>query len=205
MTPWLLVAIALLIAAVLTQVLVPRLGERRIERHLAGNGGEAFVAIAAMPALRLLRGTGDRILVRGRRLAIGMSTEGGGLTALDGFAEVDIALRDFSTGPFEVAYFELTRNGDGPYLMRSEAVTSGVALAGYSSEQIGGLALLLHVLAKQAPLGSRGVPVSVEVELTSAEGMVSISSGGGTIAGYPAGPIAAMIAAAVARRLEISY
>jgi len=104
-----------------------------------------------------------------------------------------------------VAYFELTRNGDGPYLMRSEAVTSGVALAGYSSEQIGGLALLLHVLAKQAPLGSRGVPVSVEVELTSAEGMVSISSGGGTIAGYPAGPIAAMIAAAVARRLEINY
>lgn len=205
MTPWLLAAIALLIAAILTQVLVPRLGERRIERHLADNGGEAFVAIAAMPALRLLWRTGDRILVRGRRLAIGMSAEGGGLATLDGFAEVDIELRDFSTGPFEVVYFELTRNGDGPYLMRSKAATSGVALAGYSVEQLGGLAPLLHGLAKQAPLGSRSFPLSVEVELISADGIVSIASGGGTIAGYPAGPIAGMIAAAVARRLEISY
>ena len=158
-----------------------------------------------MPAHRLLRRHGDRILVRGRRLAIGMSRQGGGLAALDGFDHVDIALGEFSTGPFEVDSFELARDGDGPYRMRSEAVTSGAALASYSGEQVGGLAPLLAALARQAPLGSRGIAVSVEVELVSDGGLLTITSGGGTIAGYPAGPIATMIAGAVARRLEIGH
>lgn len=201
----LLLAIGLLIALLVAQIVIPRIGEGRIERRLTENGGEAFVAIDALPAARLLRHEGDRIVVRGRRLSIGMSREGGGLGALDGFTHVDIELAQFRTGPFEVESFELLREPGGPYRMRSEARTSGVALAEYGSEQLGGMAPLLGLVAGGVPLGSRSFAVSIEVELTSERGILAVASGGGTVAGYPAGPIAATIAGAVARRLEIRF
>jgi hypothetical protein len=205
MTAAIIALAVLVIAAVLVQVLIPRIGERQIERRLVRNGGDAFVALAAMPSIRLLRREGDRIVVRGRRLAIGMSRDGGGLSVLDGFESVDIALGELATGPFDVTAFELTREGHGPYRMRSAATTSGTALAGYGGETLGGLAPLLGMLARQAPLGSRNFRVEVEVELVSENGVLSIASGDGTIAGYPAGPIAKLIATAVARGLEIGY
>jgi hypothetical protein len=204
MTLLLTAAALLLIAAIVVQVLIPRIGERRISRRLTENGGEAFVAIDVFPATRLLRRDGDRIRVRGSQLGIGISRQGGGLSALDGFDEVDIGLLDFVTGPFDVEEFELTRSGNGLYRMRSQASTSGAALAGYGGETLGALGPLLGLVA-QAPLGGRSFPVSVEVELESRDGLLAVASGGGTIAGYPAGPVASLIAAAVARRLEITH
>ncbi len=182
-----------------------------------------------MPSLRLLARSGDRLMVRGRGLVIGMSREsgpggpgeeplvpaeagattgGGGLAALDGFREVDIVLKDFRTGPFAVADFELTRRAGGPYLMRSEGTTTGAALAEFGNERLGGIASpLLGVVAAGTPalVGERSIAVLVEVELVSEDGRLAVASGGGRIAGYPAGRIASTIAAAVARRLEISY
>jgi hypothetical protein len=205
MSTWVLIAAtALLVAVVLGQVTILRFGAGRIERRLAQHGGEAFVSIDALPALRLLRRRGDRLLVRGHGLTLGISGSGG-LSALDGFRSVDIALREFTIGPFEVSSFELSRERRGPYRMRSAATTSGLALASYGGEQLGGLVPLLVVLARQAPLGDRGIPLSIEVEMLSEDGLISVSSGGGSIAGYPAGPIATLIAGAVARDLEISY
>jgi hypothetical protein len=205
MSAWLLACTLLIAVAAVLQVAIPRVAERRVERRLAEGGGEALVSIEALPALRLLRRGGDRIFVRGRGLRIGMSREGGGLTALDGFDEVEILLSDFSTGPFRIAEFELFRRGSGPYRMRAEAQTSGGSLLDYGGEQLGGpSAPLLGLIARGAPLGGRPIPVSVEVVLSSRGGMLSVASGGGTVAGYPAGPVATMIAAAVARRLEIT-
>ena len=205
----LLIAVLLLgIAATVIQVVVPRIGESRIERRLAEGGGDAFVVVEAMPATRLLKRSGDRLMVRGRRLEIGMSREGGGLSSLDGFREIDIVLEDFRTGPFEISHFALSRVGDAPYLMRSHATTTGAALAQFGGRRLGGLIPAvpgLGVVAGRAPLVERAIAVSVEVELTSEEGRLAVASGGGTIAGYPAGPVAPMIAAAVARLLEISY
>lgn len=205
MTSWVLIAATVvLVAGVLSQLAILRLAARRVERRLGERGGEVFVSIDALPALRLLWRRGDRVLVRGRGLTLGMSGRGG-LGALDGFASVDIALTEFRTGPFEVSSFELTR-GDrgGTYRMRSTAQTTGVALASYGGEQLGGLVPLLALLARQTPLGEAGIPVSLAVELVSEDGQISVSSGGGSIAGYPAGPVATMIAAAVARDVEIN-
>jgi hypothetical protein len=229
-----LIAVLLLaILATVVQVVVPRIGEHRIERRLTENGGDAFVVVEAMPALRLLARSGDRLMVRGRGLEIrmsrqeraptgvaeatevptptpaeaGVTTAGGGLAALDGFREVDIALSDFRTGPFYVAEFELSRSGGGPYLMRSEGTTSSTALAQFGNERLGGIASpLLGVVAAGTPaaVGERAIAVAVEVELISDGGRLVVASGGGRIAGYPAGRIASAIAAAVARRLEIS-
>jgi hypothetical protein len=198
----LIAVLLLLIVAVSAQVILPRLGERHVERRLTEGGGEAFVAIDAMPAWQLLSRTGDVIMVRGRSLVIGMSREGGGLQTLDRFRRVDVALDDFTTGPFAVAHFELTRDGPGPYLMRSQAHTTGAALAQFGGEQLG--TGLIGTLAGVTPLTARQIPVEIEVELESVEGRVAVVGGGGRVAGYPAGPIATVIAAAVARRLEIT-
>jgi hypothetical protein len=52
-------------------------------------------------------------------------------------------------------------------------------------------------------LTGRAIRVSIEIELLSDRDGLRVGSGGGSIAGYPAGPLATTIAAAVARRLEI--
>lgn len=205
--PLLLVAGAALTALAI-QLAVPRIGRARIERRLTERGGEARVKVRALPSLLLLRRRGDLIRVRGSRIQIGMSEDSGGLGVLDGFRVVDIVLSDFTTGPFAIREFELTRHGEGSYLMRAEALTSGVDLLGFGGPQLGlgtRTGPLLGMLARQAPLGSRQIPVSVSVELVSRNGLLAVASGGGSVAGLPAGRIATLIAAAVARRLEISF
>lgn len=203
MSTWLIAGVFAATALVAIELVIPRIGEARIERSLARDGGEAFVGLRALPALQLLWQSGDRIAVRGHRLTLGMSSEGGGLGVLDGFSEVDIVLRDFATGPFAVDRLVLERTGAEPYTLRTAASTTGAALVEFGGERLG-VPGLLAVIARQAPLSGRPVPVEVEVELRSVDGQVEIAGGGGTIAGYPAGPLASMLAGAVARRLEVS-
>lgn len=209
-----LLALILLVAAVVvlaaTQVGLPRLAERRIAGRLTESGGSAVVRVEAMPALRLLRNRGDRLVVRGSGLTIGLAggeSRSSGVHALDGFDEVDVELVDFEAGPFEVGAFVLVRRAGGPYAMAAEGSVSGAGLAGFGAgwlrETVPGGALL-GAVAGSAPIGSRRVPVAIEVELHSGPDSLRVGSGGGRIAGYPAGPIATAIAAAVARRLEIA-
>ena len=128
-----------------------------------------------------------------------------GLSALDGFEEVDIELVDFRTGPFAVDAFVLERSGGANYAMAVRGQTTPSELAALGLEALppipGGS--LLESVAGAAPLGSRSFAVSLEIELISEPGDLRVGAGGGSIAGYPAGPFAATIAAAVARRLEI--
>ena len=71
---WIAIAIVLaaVAAAVLAQLLLPRIAARRIERRLTGSGGVAAVTVAAVPALLLLGARGDRLVVRGSGLTIGL-------------------------------------------------------------------------------------------------------------------------------------
>ena len=215
--------LALLAAAAAVQLVLPRIAERRIAVRLAESGGSAQVLIRAVPALRLLRNGGQRITVRGRGLTIGLAPgrgeaataagpaepgrrgrSGPGLSALDGFDEVDIELVDLLTGPFEVAAFVLERSGAGSYAMAVRGHTTAAELAGLGLEylpQIPGTGLLSTVAG--TAFGSRRIPVSLQIELLSDAAGMRVGTGGGTIAGYPAGPLATTIAAAVARRLEI--
>ncbi len=165
--------------------------------------------IRALPATRLLRNSGELIEVRGRGLEIGlggMSDAGrpGGLSALDGFADVDVELVRFRAGPFRVAAFVLTRSKGGTYAMAAQASASAGELARIGAEMLPAVPGSAQLRALGLPLGSRAIPISIQVELESRGGRLEVLAGGGKIAGYPAGPIAAAIAAAVARRLEIA-
>ena len=209
-----LVALGLIaLAATAVQMALPRIAARRIEGRLTESGGTAEVDVTAFPAHRLLRNDGDRLVVRGRGLTIGLGPgragEGrpAGLAALDGFGDVDIELVDLRTGPFEIAAFVLIRRKAGAYAMAAEGTVSGADLVRLgepwlrSSVPGGGL---IGTVAGSTPLVTRAVPVALEIEFHSEAGGIRVGSGGGRIAGYPAGPIATTIAAAVARRLEIA-
>ncbi len=209
LVPILLVLAA--VAAVAVQHGLPRLAERRIASRLTESGGSASVRVEATPALRLLGNRGDRLVVRGADLTIGLGDGGrggsSGLHALDGFDEVDVELVDLRAGPFEVAAFVLVRRPGGPYAMAAEGTVSGAGLAGFGESWLrravpGGA--IIGAVAGGAPIGSRRIPVAIEVELHSEAEGLRVGSGGGRIAGYPAGPIATVIAGAVARRLEIA-
>lgn len=206
-------ALLLLIAAAAVQVALPRIAERRIRGRLVEYGGEAEVRIRAVPATRLLRNAGDRIAVRGAGLEITLApalpadspaprTSRAGLSALDGFDEVDIELVGFRTGPFAVDAFVLERRGGGSYAMAVRGQTTPAELAVLGLDAIPGGSLIGSV-AGATPLGSRSFSVSLQIELISEPTGLRVGTGGGSIAGYPAGPFAATIAAAVARRLEI--
>jgi hypothetical protein len=203
----------LLLAAAAVQLALPRIAAHRIRARLTAGGGEAEVEIAALPATKLLRGAGDRIVVRGRGLVIGLAAEPApvrgrpapGLSALDGFAEVDLELVGFRTGPFAVDAFVLSRSGGGGYALATKARAAPAELAGLGLDRLPSLpgGGLIGSFAG-AVVGDREIPLAVELELISEAGELMVGAGGGSIAGYPAGPLATAIAAAVVRRLEIA-
>jgi hypothetical protein len=187
----------------LAQLFLAGIGERRIEDRLTENGGSADVRLSATPAARLLLGDGDRIEVRGSDLALDLETEDPEvLKRLDGFDEVDVGLSEFRAGPFDVASFEMTRDGDGPYTVRSSSATTAADLVGYGADALGlGGGPLLRFFAGRAPLGDRRIPIEVDMEMESDDGRISVVSGSGTVAGYPTGPLAQFITAAIVMRL----
>ena len=201
-----LIGLAILILTTLlagAQLLVPGIGERQIENRLTEGGGEADVRLSATPAARLFLGDGDRIEVSGSNLDLDLETEDPRvLDRLDGFAEVHVDLEDFRAGPFDVRSFEMTREGDGPYSVRSRSTTTPADLVDYGAGALG-LAggPLLRFFAGRAPLGSRPIPISVEMEMESDDGRIKVVSGSGTVAGYPTGPLAQFITAVIVVRL----
>jgi hypothetical protein len=170
------------------------------------------VKVAALPATRLLRGRGDRLLVRGRGLAIGLAGAAGeeaeraGLQALDGFDVVDVELQHFQAGPFAVGALVLSRGHGESYAFAMRGTVPAADLVRLADELVGGLRAgpVVGAVAGGLALTGREVSVSVQLELLSEAGGLRVGAGGGTVAGYPAGPIATAVAAAVARRLELA-
>ena len=198
-------------AAIGAQIAIPRIGAARVRNQLTRGGGAAKVGIQAFPATRLLHNAGERIVVRGQGLEIGLggadalTGAAGGLHALDGFRDVDIELVSFRAGPFWVSAFVLERSGGGTYALAAQARASAADLARLGAErlpQVPGVSLL-GSLPVPAAISTTKVPIAVQAELESSAAGLRVLTGGGTIAGYPAGRIAAEIAGAVARRLEI--
>jgi hypothetical protein len=189
---------------VASQVLIPSLGERRVENRLTEGGGSAEVTLGAFPAARLLFSDGERFEVEARDLNLELDEEVRVFDRLDGFSLVDVSIENSIAGPFELETFRLSRDGDGPYRLVSSSATtpSGLAEAGLESLELPGESLADLFLdqflgdADDAPL-----PVELDLELTSDDGRVQVVSGGGTVAGVETGPLAELITAAIVVQL----
>ena len=204
MARWVLIAVPVLLAlAVASQFVIPAVAENRIEDRLTDRGGTADVSIAAFPAARLLFDDGDRLSVSGTGLDLALQEQPDVLDRLDGFDEVDVSLHDFRAGPFAVRSFELARSESSAtyHLASSSRATPG----GIASYGAAGLGLpggpLLGFLADQALGSNHTVPIDLDLQFRSDGGRVVVVSGGGSVAGFPTGPLAELITSAIVVQL----
>ena len=194
--------IVIVVALVLSQVLLPGYASKRIEDRLTEGGGTASASVDAFPAARLVFGDGDKLTVSGSGLDLPLDSNQDVFGRLDGFDSVDVHLDDFRAGPFAVTSFELTRNGSDSYQLVTSSTTTGADLVGYGAEQLGIPGVpLLQFFAGRAPEGNQEIPIHLDMGLESDDGRIRVVSGGGTVAGYPAGPLAELITAAIVVRL----
>lgn len=194
----LIAAAAVVVLLVVAQFVIPPWAESRIEDRLTEGGGEASASVDAVPAAKLLIGDGDSLDVTGSGLDLEIDPEEEVFKRLDGFDSVDIELDDFRAGPFDVDTFALARDGSGIYTMQSQLTTTGSALLQYGAERLGVPgSSLLPLITGDSEDANVTIPVDLDMELESDDGRIIVTGGTGEVAGYPAGPLAELITAAI--------
>lgn len=193
-------AATMVLLLVLSQLLLPGIGEGAIEDRLTENGGAADVSLSAKPAARLLWGDGDRIGIdaTGLDLEIGRANDPVVLEDVDRFGDVEIVIADSTVGPIELENLVLSRNGDEPYSLEATGHTSLADLADSAGEdfEVPG-SDLLGALLNATGVGGSDLDVDLDMRLESDDGRIRVVEGGGEIAGIPTGPLAELIASAI--------
>jgi hypothetical protein len=198
------VVVVIAVLALGAQLAIPAYVSSRVEDRLTQNGGSAHVEIHATPATKLLGGGGDRIVVRGKGLRFDMpGPQEHVFRRLDKFDEVDAELTNSRTGPFAIEQFHLVRNGKGrPYRLTLRASSTAKEFAQFAGRSAAGpLGDLIGGITGMLPLADTRVPVSIQADIRSDGGQPKVQNASGDIAGIPAGPIAEVIAGAVAGSL----
>jgi hypothetical protein len=203
MIRWIVIAVLVLAALFgVSQLVIPPVVEHRIESRLTNGGGHANVSVSGFPAARLLFGDGKRITITGDGLDLGLQQRTDVFGKLDGFDQVNVALHDFRAGPFSVTSFELTRPGpSAPYHLVSHSRTTPAQVASYGAARLGIPGGPLLGFFTRDTLGNRPIPIVLDMGLESDGGRVVVVSGGGTVAGYPTGPLAELITSAISVQL----
>jgi hypothetical protein len=198
---WAIAIVAVVALAIASQLLLPGIAEREVEGRLTEGGGTAAVSLSAFPAARLLFDDGSRFEARASGLDLDLEQRVDVLDRLDGFDEVDVAIDDLVAGPLDVETFELTRDGSGPYHLVSRSQASPADLVDLGADALGlPGGDLFGGLAGQA-LGDAPLPIELDMELISSDDGIEVTSGGGTVAGIPTGPLGELITAAIVARL----
>jgi len=200
------ILIVVALVALVSQLALPAYIEGRVVDRLEEGGGEAQVAIQAVPALTLLAGRGRSFHATGTGLHFDLADQGQDpFKRLDGFKRVDMQLRDLATGPLKVGRFVLTRAGrHEPYKLHISATTTprelGGLLGGAAAGDVGGLigSLAGEVLPGAADLA---IPVRLDALVDSRRGKPNVRSARATVAGFPAGPLAEIVLGTVLDRL----
>jgi hypothetical protein len=192
---------------VVSQLVLPGLAERRVEEGLTEDGGSAEADLDAIPALRLLFGDGDRLVVEGQGLRVDPAPldDEGLFDRLDGFGEVEIKLTDLGIGPFDFDTVFLRRaEGSDAYELDADGSFTGRDLAEFASRQVGGPlgSILGGFAAGSIPLTDVPIPVDLRARLVSEDGRMRVERADGTVAGLPADPLVEVIVAAIADGIE---
>jgi hypothetical protein len=198
-----IVAAALVLLLVVTQLFLPGIGEGAIEDRLTEGGGVADVSLSATPAARLLWGSGDRIEVDATGLDLDLENpEPEVFSDLDRFDEVEVKVTGSRVGPVDLDSFLLTRDGDEPYSLESTGSSSVADLAEFLAEdaELPGSDILGGIIGATG-VGGADVDVELDMRLASNDGEVEVVDGGGEVAGIPTGPLGALVTQAILERL----
>jgi hypothetical protein len=106
-------------------------------------------------------------------------------------------------GPLRITRFTLTRDDHGdPYHLAVSATTTVSDVSDYAGQQFGPLAGFLGRIGSTLLPGSAApIPVELDAQLESDDGLAIVQTVDGTVAGVPADPLVAALASAIARRL----
>jgi hypothetical protein len=203
---YLLIAAALVVLVlIVTQLALPPFLAGKVEDRLTERGGSASVDLDALPALRLLAHDGDRFELEGKGLEFPLDQKESVFDKLDGFDSVRVNLADVEAGPFTVRSFAMSRDGgDGDYRLISTGTSSVARVSSYLSSGLPPLVSSLLAGVTRGVTGraaNRPVPFTLDAELASDNGDPRFVSGSGSVAGIPAGPLAAILAQSVLSRL----
>lgn len=198
----LIVGAAVALVLVVSQIALPGMGEGAIEERLTENGGTADVSLSAVPAARLLWGSGDRLSVNATGLQLDLTEERRVFDNLDRFGEVEIVLAETTAGPMKLDSFVLTRDGDEPYALRANGSASVSDLARFGIDRVGlpGAGVVGTILDFTGVAGA-DLPIELDMRLASDDGRIRVTDGGGTVGGIPTGPLAELLTAAIVVRL----
>jgi len=198
-----IVVVVLLALLGISQLVIPPIVEHRIQDRLTAGGGSADVSVSAFPAARLLFGDGSRMTVTGNGLDLTAQGQSGTVFShLDGYDTVAVSLDHFLAGPFQLASFELTRPGPAaPYHLVTRGRTTPTDLASFGASRLGlPGGPLLSYFGNQL-LGRNFIPIRLDMSVQSDGGRIVVTSGTGTIAGLPTGPLAELITSVVVVQL----
>ena len=200
-----LVIIAAVLLALLgiSQLVIPPIVEHHIEGRLTAAGGNADVSVAAFPAVRLLFGDGSSINVDASGLDLTpQGTRSAVFSSLDDYDSVSVDIRDFRAGPFRLARFDLTRPGtSAQYHLVAGGSTSAADIASYGASRLGLPGGPLAGYLSNQLLPNDPIPIRLDMGLESQDGRIVVTSGTGSVAGVPTGPLAELITSLVAVRI----
>jgi hypothetical protein len=194
---------AIVLLLVVTQLILPGIGEGAIEDRLTEGGGVAEVALSATPAARLLWGDGDRIEIDATGLDLDLEDPDPEVFEdLDRFDEVEVVVTDSRVGPVDVESFTLTRDGDEPYSLETHGTGSIAGLAEFAAEDadLPGSSVVGSIIDATG-IGGADVDVDLDMRLASDDGRVEVVDGGSEIAGIPTGPLGTLVTQAILERL----
>jgi hypothetical protein len=202
---YVLIAAALVaLVLIVTQLALPSFLAGKVEDRLTERGGSASVDLDAVPALRLLAHDGDRFELEGKGLEFPLNQKESVFDKLDGFDSVRVSLDDVEAGPFTVRRFAMSREGGEGYRLTSTGTSSVARVSSYLSSGLPPLVSSLVAGVTRGVTGraaNRPVAFTLDAELASDDGRPRFVSGSGSVAGIPAGPLAALLAQSVLSRL----
>jgi hypothetical protein len=200
-----LVLLVLVVVVLISgQLFLPGVAERRVEDRLERHGGTAHVSLSAVPALRLLFGEGDSLTITGSRLRLEPERRGRTLHRLDGFDKVSVRLDHLVTGPLDISRFTLKRRkGERNYRTDVSATTTAARVGSFLGSEAGGPfgGFLGGLAGGSLPGGASPLPLRLDAVIASRHGRAEVVTARGSVGGLPAGPVALLVADAVAARI----
>jgi hypothetical protein len=193
-------ATLLLALLIVSQFALPPYLEHRVAGRLTDHGGTAKVQMDAIPALTLLFGHGKTLNIRAKNLNVDLTKgQNDVYKKLDDFGHVTVSVSASRAGPFTINSFWIRRRADHDY----DVIVSGDGAAGdvarYAGDQLaGGFGQALAGLAAAA-LGDPGrpIPFDARMGIDTSTGTPRAHDVAGAVDGFPAGPLAQIVANAL--------
>jgi hypothetical protein len=192
-------AIGLAALLIASQFLLPPFLEHRVASSLTEHGGTASVDLAAIPALRLLFGHGQKLHVTGSGLSVDLQGQKDVFKRLDNFSDVRIDISESRAGPFSVGRFAVTKTGDHSYAVAITGDATAGDVARYAGSRLaGGFGQALAGIAASALGGfDQRVPFDARMDVVTGAGTPQARNVQGAIAGLPAGALTQVVANAL--------